>query len=1148
MRKLAAPFTLFLTAITLQAAPPAPVEILNGGFEAEGWDAARRLPHTSRWEINPQNDFVIIERSTTEKKAGESSFHLKDIHTGHTNEGVYCSFSSAELKSLRGRQLRLTGWIKQASSSPAGSVSLGISVKTADDKWLTRKSGPETGGATDWNQYAAKLVIPEDAASVRVVLACANGWGGTGEAWFDALEAIASDPEPEEPAAPAFTGSRIAVFDDELRLHWTKGGWGGVRMEETELDPYSGQRRLRVNAESAKAYSGFSLKVKALNRQPNLSAYASDGALEFFLKPSPSLQVALMNGEKSLGYQPLLAKYLSPAKDGWSRASIPLADLSQGTTITAFSGISFQFTRTPPSEEIRLDAVAIVSPRSGLAAPMELDPALKQSIADAVGPERAVTTDGWTRPEIRNGTFYWQGKPQFIVGPWHYDRDTDFKGEKTHREGCNEKPFHSTLFSAAIARELGFTSLQLSSAPTGPALLSHGAALDRDSFERTLFYPGFLQGLAGIPIVVDYAWVSAFEDARLVEDGLLPARALQQNTAWHSFIPLCPEHPKGREIYRDYYRSGATYTLKHGGNPFLYELFNESSYNCTCQFNREAFTARMKARYHDLAQANAAWGTDFPSWEAVAAEEKHLKHPALWIDWVKFTGDRYAEILEEGKRTIRELDQRPNVYFTEQPSIPNFNTARGASMDYLKIAGVVDVLGVEGGVKFGRFKSKAGENMAEAAANVDGITYSLYLDMAVAQARGKPVVNDELYCGRFEDGQRVPSRRGDLCTSLWNELVHGSSASFFYSWDKRSFDWKTFEEAKQNVIHGGYKAFSLLNTYAYPPESLEGIGDFARESGRLAELVLPMPRIKGSVAFLFSQPAMRMSAISKLDTGRLCRDLYSALLMRHFPIEIVYEEQIADLDRFQAVVIPFLDQSYDKTLSTLQAWVEKGGTAVLSAGALSQNEYGREKDASRFLGIDRTRSAFESILESGGVDVPVKGEFKAIPQRASVVLKTKSGEPFLLEHRLGKGKVYYLCSAPSAELAWHLLPLLLKGVDRHGEVLNRDGKPAKTVELQLIDRGEKMLYYLVNWDSTPLPARLVPLKTPAEPFYLGDPATEELYLARSGKPHWTAEEARQSLDVFLPSQERRLLLLTREKPKGWKPVAPDERRKQEHTW
>jgi len=63
---------------------------------------------------------------------------------------------------------------------------------------------------------------------------------------------------------------------------------------------------------------------------------------------------------------------------------------------------------------------------------------------------------------------------------------------------------------------------------------------------------------------------------------------------------------------------------------------------------------------------------------------------------------------------------------------------------------------------------------------------------------------------------------------------------------------KNFEDARNNVINGGYKAFSLLNPYAYPPESHQGIADFEKEIKKLGNIVLPLPRSRLVVAQEYS--------------------------------------------------------------------------------------------------------------------------------------------------------------------------------------------------------------------------------------------------------------------------------------------------------
>ena len=272
----------------------------------------------------------------------------------------------------------------------------------------------------------------------------------------------------------------------------------------------------------------------------------------------------------------------------------------------------------------------------------------------------------------------------------------------------------------------------------------------------------------------------------------------------------------------------------------IYELFNESSYDCRCRFNVAEFARRMEKKYGTIQNANRIWETVFDSFREIANITDFQQYKKLWPDWCKFSAQRYAEILTKYSDLIRSVDKRENVYYTEQAwGVPPAHTG----MDYRLIADALDVLAIEGGWRYGFASNLAARNEMETVVVSGGSSHWFNCDFYQALAKGKkPVINDEHYCTRIEQGIRVPSRKEDMITSLWMELMHGISSNYTYVWDKRSYDWKTYEQAKENVIKPSYKSSSLLNPYNWPVSELKAFKLFEQELEPYKEKILPFPR------------------------------------------------------------------------------------------------------------------------------------------------------------------------------------------------------------------------------------------------------------------------------------------------------------------
>ena len=686
----------------------------------------------------------------------------------------------------------------------------------------------------------------------------------------------------------------------------------------------------------------------------------------------------------------------------------------------------------------------------------------------------AVVSDPWPRPTIERGCFWQDGHPIFLLGPWIYPRThVDWKEGNPDPQGIGHRAYVEAP-GRALFESMGFNASQLSSAWALPGQALYGLGLPGDWRESEKRIGAFFPRFEGQPMVVDFAF--GFADALRKAEPALARELEQQNGGWHQFLPFCPENPDGLRYYESYLKGGARAALRGGANVLVWELFNEPVYKCMCRGNAARFAERMKARYGTIARANAAWGTVFKDFGDVARQTEFRQFPRLWPDYMAFLGERYAEVLAECRRFVEEVDARPNVYFAEQSSTFTLTDARGAGMDYRLAARELDVLAYEGGIRFGRGAAKEGVAEAEAAAFASTLEHLFNLDFYRALARdAKPIVNDEHYCTRVEDGSRVPSRKEDIATSLWTELFHGSAGSFAYCWDKRSWEWKTIEEARRVAEKPSYKSASLLNPWNYPPEALDGFAQFRDELEPLRDAVLPMPRTTpASVAVFFSYPTLRMLDLDRIDyRARLLR-WYGAVLGAHYPLRIVFEEDlVAGLpEEVKALVAPSARYATPASAAAAARFVARGGTVVADADAFLRDERG-----------------------------------DPLPEPPAGIVRLDADSPD---------------SVPS------LLDALAASGARRDAVLERDGDPATGLcDIQVIDRGDLKLLLLVDLGAREPATGLLKWNIAEGRYRLSDAATGGA-IPNGDAATWTAADLARGIPVDLKPQERLLLRLDAE--------------------
>jgi hypothetical protein len=1074
--------------------------IEGGSFDKPGSNGLPEGPAWA-WKTNGSKD-LKIEFSQTEKYSGDGALHLHDSNRGKFNDGLTWMMAGSRVAQWQGKSLLLSCMIKQVKTSKPGSIGIGYWIKCKDGRIISGFAGPETAEGTIWKKYELTMDVPDNAEVFLIFLRCANGWGNDGEAYFDKLTLL---PASSAPAKPHDTGSEIRnhdlsdafyFFDGQALPLWRKLAWGGLYIEQRQGVPY-----LEVaTVKGSTPYAGIGLSSPFANRVVDLSGSCKNSELFLSMKPFIRFQISMAN--KSVMVDEADTK---AARDGWTMARIPLSRVGSGDALKGINSIKIQFpSALAAGTMIKIGRIGISAAGKSIDVKAVVPGLEVQAKKLCKGLDKVWSADDYRRPEIKNGVFYSGDVPVFFMGPWIDSMllHADF-GPGSKRDFLKDE-IYNRVFDTAIADNLGVNSFQLSAAAQLPFFMELNLPWEKRMLDDTIAQAEMYRGTQGMPFILDFAWINWLARP-LVAENPDNKKLLQHNAGWHEFIPLCPEHQDAIKIYSSYFRTGTAFALANGANPFIYEIFNESCYMCSCEFNRKAFAEELQQRFNTIQAANQAMGTSLTSFKSVADIPRYETIPALWAEWCKFMSRRYAAILRQYAEVIREVDRRPNVYVTQQLWVSSLFKPNGSGMDYRLIADELDVLSIEGGWKFGQTHTNS-SNPMEAVMESSG--YPFVADLFAALGKGvKPVVNNEHYCTRSRFGKRVSSKKEDLVTAMWAEVFYGQSGSFTYAWCKRVWEWQNFKEAKDTVYDGGYKAANMLNPYAWPREALDGFKMFSGELEGLAEIALPQPRrAPGKVALVYSYPSLRMSAINRENIEKQLLNSYFTLLYNQYPLEIVFAEDIDNhmLKRFDAVILPAIRNAESKIIAGLRRYVANGGLVVCAGNALSEDEYGRPLDASVLLGLKR-----------------LNGEISA----AGAV---KSGNWW--SHRIGKGSVAYIDETFATPKSAALIPEILatNNTGRYFTVSNTSSEKLTQVEVQLIDRGNTKLLLLVNWEDQG--SRLVRLRYTGgetlKPMYVSSPVTRSLYLNENSDKWDDATLRQRGVEVILPPQTRVLLLLT----------------------
>ena len=1063
----------------------------NSGFET--WNEKNNMPSASawRWGISKSkegNEFEFFGRSAKEKHSGKYSLYMKDVNPGNLNNSFHYRFKLDEAKQLGGKILTFAAWVKQIRSSAPRKVGIAIVAFTADKKRVSAADWIDTTEETGWTHLVAKLKVPENTLDLRAILYCANHYHNTGEAYFDDV---------------ILTTGTVQKQQSETLKKVAKKSTKNPFFLQIVPAPRAWQLRFRGVKPAALIRSADFVLKKAPTKQPGplVSILCLTDLLNrrYSLKPVPQGELtfqAKLSANIPLWVNLIGAdskKYSIHFKNGEPDGKGFFVYRKKFTEHPEeLKTISIQISRNKIADipEIRCSDFGLLAPKGIAAAKFAPSPWAEKYIQKYREPA-VYTDDGYKRPVIKDGTWFEDGEYKFLLGPWIGRKLNDWRDPVRNNPLKINHIAYTNPPSKLVFDAMGFNSAQLSAAPSFPGQGMYGLGIPDTIQNMEKEFTQLVKGMEGMSLVVDFAF--SYDRELEFEDPERRRRVDQRCGTWHSFVPTCPELPDGWKYYRDLMSGGTKILMKDKMNVSVYELFNESVYGCQCSFNIKSFAGKMEKKYGSIERANKTWGTIFTNFDELANSTGLEQYPGLWVEWWNFIANRYGELLIQCKNLVREIDKRPDVFFCDMLAM--FQLWNGF-MDYRIIADKMDLLAIEGGWRYG-FASDSlhSTNGMEDVVFATG-THWYISDYFSALAKGKkPVINNEHYCWRAEYGLRVPSKRTDMATSLWMELMHGSSGNFTYVLNKRSYEYKTMEEAKQSAINPSHRSSVLLNPYNWPPSELVGFKMFRDEMEPYKDKILPFPRTKKpTVAIYHSYVTHAMNLLKRgMDFRARMQRWYSVLLHNQYPVTFVFDNDLINgvPENIEAIIVPCAEYESDEAIAGFRKFIERGGTVIADQESFRYTSHAKKRPNAVLPGVVFANS------RKNNSDV--------------VILKT----------------------------------LAKKKVTRYGTL-----EPADTLtglggtDLQIIDRGDFKLVFVAGMlDLVPRKVKMKLLLKDQGEFYLTDIINKRLYRSPSGET-WNMKQLRDGFELVLPPQERVVFVLERKRPQNVQNWTPADVQKQ----
>ncbi|MFD5480535.1 beta-galactosidase [Streptomyces hawaiiensis] len=537
----------------------------------------------------------------------------------------------------------------------------------------------------------------------------------------------------------------------------------------------------------------------------------------------------------------------------------------------------------------------------------------------------------------------------------------------------------------------------------------------------------------------------------------------------------------------DYRAAAATITTqlaeRYADHPALAMWHVHNEYGvpvsaCYCDSCAAHFRRWLGTVYGTVEAVNAAWGTAF--WGQRYSDLEEINPPRLTpaavnpcqaLDYKRFADATMRENFVTERDILHRL--APGV-----PVTTNFMTALSQcdSVDYWAWGREVDIV--------------TNDHYLITDGRRTHVNLAMAADLTRSVAGGAPWLLLEHSTSGVNWQLRNPAKApGQMARNSLAHVARGSDGALFFQWRQSRRGAEKFHSAM--VPHGGTDT-RVWREVVELGASVEALSEI-RGTRTEADVAVLWDWHSWWAQTLDWRPSVDHDARERADS------FYEALYDRHLTVDFAHPE--ADLSRYPLVVVPALYLMTEAAGRNLTAYVENGGTLVVSyfSGIVDEHDAVHEgaypgplRDV---LGL--TVEEFSPLLPGERVRVtgPDGTELSAdvwtefvVPRGAETVLTyadgLAAGLPAVTRHRLGQGTAWYV----STRLGADGLDALLGRASQDARLAPRADLPR---DVEVVRRTGESGTYLFAVNHTGSDVK-VPLEVPGTELLTGDRAAGRL--------------------------------------------------------
>jgi len=350
----------------------------------------------------------------------------------------------------------------------------------------------------------------------------------------------------------------------------------------------------------------------------------------------------------------------------------------------------------------------------------------------------------------------------------------------------------------------------------------------------------------------------------------------------------------------------------YSDNPHVigWQIDNEFGDRCYSAGTRLAFQQWLQKRYASLEQLNECWGTRFWShvytdWTQIPLPVKYLHglpNPSLHLDYDRFMSDVYVEFQQLQIDALREVCP-PHHFITH-----NFMGFGYSKINYFDLAKTLDL------VTWDNYPRGFWINTPDISAAPLALSHRT---MHGLKKKNFWVMEQQSGQGAWDILPPLP-RPGEIALWAYQAIAHGADGIVFFRWRTCRFGTEQYWHGILDHDGQGRRRYAEVQKMG---EEIRRIGDLIAGSDTRARVAI-MLSYDSRFAFQIQQNNASFSYENHLSS------YFSALHQANISVDIVAPDDV--LDAYDLVIVPALYVTETNTVQRLQAFVEWGGTLLVT--------------------------------------------------------------------------------------------------------------------------------------------------------------------------------------------------------------------------